>query len=198
MAEWREQRKARASIERARRRLLGVDKLHLACGGNLLEGWGNVDLSGDDSVIALDLTLPLPVSDGVIRFVYSEHFIEHLDFDEVRRFLTECFRVMVSGGVIRLSTPDLRKVVDEYLAKRLDEWRDVGWLPATACRLVNEGLRSWGHKFVYDADELRKLLEDVGFVQVTAVAWRESAHPELSGLECRPFHGELVVEATRP
>ena len=60
--------------------------------------------------------------------------------------------------MLRLSTPDLRKVVDEYLGERLTEWADVGWNPSSPCALVNEGLSRWGHRFVYDGPELRSLL----------------------------------------
>jgi hypothetical protein len=66
------------------------------------------------------------------------------------------------GGVIRLSTPSLKKVVDEYLLGRTTEWRDVGLSSATPCRMVNEILRQDGHQFIYDADELKHVLEGAG------------------------------------
>jgi predicted SAM-dependent methyltransferase len=63
--------------------------------------------------------------------------------------------------------------------------------------MLNEGLREWGHQFVYDACELGRLLEEAGFREVTQVAWRESTTPALRNLECRPFHGEIICEATK-
>lgn len=180
----------------ARAALAAHTRLHLGCGRNVLAGWANVDAEGGDGVIAWDLRRPLPAADASFDYVFSEHFIEHVTRDEALRLLRECVRVLKPGGVLRTSTPDLRKLVSEYLAGRLDEWRDVEWLPATPCRLLNEGMRSWGHQFVYDEPELRLLLAEAGFVAVERVAWRESTHTALRAIECRPLHAEIIVEAS--
>jgi predicted SAM-dependent methyltransferase len=172
-------------------------QLHLGCGTNLLPGWVNVDFNALDGVIQHDLTQPFPLASEVIEFIYSEHFIEHITRAQALALLGECRRVLRTDGVIRLSTPNLKKLVDEYLACRISEWTDVDWRPSTPCQMVNEGLRLWGHQFVYDTEELMLLLNEAGFQQVTAVAWRESRYLELKGLECRPFHGEIIVEAVK-
>jgi predicted SAM-dependent methyltransferase len=172
-------------------------QLHLGCGGNLLSGWANVDLEAAAGVIQHDLTEPLPLPPETVKFIYSEHFIEHITRGQALGLLRECQRVLTREGVIRLSTPNLTKLVDEYLAYRTTEWADVDWHPSTPCQMVNEGMRLWGHQFVYDLDELTLLLGEAGFEHVTQVAWRESRHPELKGLECRPFHGEIIVEAVK-
>src|SRR5262249_13146413 len=145
------------------RRLLGQRKLHLACGGNVLNGWANIDLTGNRQVVGWDLRQGLPIRPETVDFIFCEHFIEHLSLEEGKRFLSECHRVLRGGGILRISTPSLTKLVEEYTACRLSEWSDVDWKPATPCRLLNEGLRLWGHQFVYDARELRKLIEEIGY-----------------------------------
>lgn len=177
--------------------LAGQTRLHLGCGRNVVPGWANVDAEGGAGVIAWDLRRPLPAADASFDYVFSEHFIEHVTRDEALRLLRECRRVLKPGGVLRTTTPDLRKLVAEYLSGRLDEWRDVAWLPESPCRLLNEGMRLWGHQFVYDEPELRALLAEAGFADVERVAWRESSHEALRGLECRPLHDEIIVEARR-
>ena len=177
--------------------MASYSKLHLACGKNVIGGWANIDLEGNKNVIAWDLTQPLPVASNSVEFIYSEHFIEHIGRDQAKRLLTECHRVLRPGGVLRISTPDLRKLIDEYLAGRVDEWADLGWQPATPCRMLNEGMRLWGHQFVYDADELRRIFAECGWNDLTFAPWRKSTHPELDGLECRPFHNEIIVEAVK-
>jgi len=172
-------------------------KLHLACGNNIIDGWANIDISNDAKVIILDLTMPLPASSETITFIYCEHFIEHISFNQAKRLISECYRVLKPGGVLRVSTPSLRKLIDEYLAGRLSEWYDVGFCPSTPCHMMNEGMRSWGHEFLYDAGELTQIFIDTGFSMVTSVAWRESNYEELKGLECRPFHGELILEGVK-
>lgn len=163
----------------------------------MLAGWANVDLEGVAPVIEWDLTRPLPVAAGGFDCIYSEHFIEHIRLDEARALVAECHRLLKPDGTLRLSTPSLQKLVDEYGASRLDEWQDMGWTPASPCQLLNEGLRLWGHQFVYDLPELRRLLTDAGFRVVEQASWRESRHPALAGLESRPYHQELIVEATK-
>lgn len=172
-------------------------RLHLGCGSHLLEGWANVDLSGPGPVIELDLTLPLPARSDAFDLVYCEHFIEHITLEQARGLIGECFRVLRKGGVFRVSTPDLQKLVEEYKSGRLDEWHDVHWTPKTPCRLLNEGMRLWGHEFLYDRAELASLLEAAGFGRVVDVGWRESEHVALRGLECRPFHNEIILECTK-
>jgi predicted SAM-dependent methyltransferase len=183
----------------AKERIARFSKLHLACGTNIINGWANIDLSNDANIINFDLTIPLPVNSETISFIYCEHFIEHISYDQAKRLIGDCYRVLKPGGVLRVSTPSLRKLIDEYLAGRLSEWHDVGFFPSTPCHMMNEGMRSrsWGHEFLYDADELAHLFVDAGFSMVTNVAWRESNYEELKGLECRPFHDELILEAVK-
>lgn len=176
----------------------GRDRLHLGCGSHLLEGWANVDMLHAPGLFFHDLRDPLPIADGAVGFVYAEHFIEHIPRPDALKLLCECLRVLRPGGVLRLSTPNLAVIVEEYRAGRVAEWTDVGWSPATPGVMLNEALRLWGHEFVYDAPEIRRLLDEAGFVDVIDVPWRESAHPELRQLECRPYHRDLIVEASAP
>lgn len=170
-------------------------KLHLGCGTNYIKGWVNVDLDSPLADAHVDLRRPLPYPDQSVDFIFNEHFLEHVTREEGVAFLRECRRVLKSGGVFRVSTPDLRWLVAQYIGGKLDEWSDVGWLPETACRLLNEGMRLWGHQFVYDLPELMGALRQAGFSEICQVQHRESVLAELVGLECRPWHQELIVEA---
>ena len=171
-------------------------KLHLGSGSIHLEGWLNIDIDAPQADLRLDLRRPLPCADNTVQFVFSEHFIEHITRSEAVLLLRECWRVLVPGGILRLSTPSLQWIIEKYLERNLTEWGDL-WRPATPCQLMNEGLRSWGHQFVYDADELRAVLAEAGFATVEWADWRRSRHPELNNLEQRPYHRELIAEATK-
>jgi predicted SAM-dependent methyltransferase len=177
-----------------RQRMQEYRFLHLACGSNVKPGWTNVDLSDAGSVIGWDLTQPLPIDTGYMRLIYCEHFIEHLEPGDAYRLLIDCRRLLETGGVLRISTPDLRKLIEEYLAGRVDTWHDIPWMPATPARLMNEGMRNWGHKFVYDASEFESLLHASGFTKVARMRWGESTISELQGIESRPNHQELIYE----
>lgn len=169
--------------------------LHFGCGTNYINGWVNVDLDAPLADIHHDLTCPLPYDDASVNFIFSEHFLEHITREEGLALLRECRRVLKPGGVFRVSTPDLRWLVAQYVSGKLDEWDDVGWVPRGSCQLLNEGMRSWGHQFVYDSSELLLILQEAGFTGIAVKPYRESAHAELAGLECRPWHQELIMEA---
>ncbi|HEY0412882.1 MAG TPA: methyltransferase domain-containing protein [Allosphingosinicella sp.] len=170
------------------------DRLHLGCGARLLPGWANLDINGLGALV-WDLRKPLPVPVGQVKFVYTEHFIEHVGRDDAKRLFTHARRAMAPGGVVRVSTPDLKRLVDDYCEGRLVRMDHGMWYPETLCRMVNEGMRSWGHAFLYDEPELAGLLEECGFRNVRRVAWGESVHADLRGLESRPDFGDLIIEA---
>lgn len=179
------------------RRAQGATRVHLGCGRNLLDGWANLDMDGPGGVVRFDLNRPLPFPSGSVDHVFSEHFIEHVRLEQATALLTECARILRPGGVLRVSTPDLVRLVDEYRAGRTDEWTDMGWTPETPCDLLNEGMRLWGHLYVFDESRPRAALRDSRFRDIVRVARHESSHEALRGLECRPDHGDLILEATR-
>jgi predicted SAM-dependent methyltransferase len=187
-------------VTRARRLARAVatcKRLHLACGKNVIPGWVNIDIEAGNGVYAWDLRRPLPIPDSTIELIYSEHFLEHIELEQGEALLRDCLRALIPGGIVRLSTPDLDFMVGQYREGKIEEWSDMNWSPATPCRMVNEGMRQWGHLFVYDRPELHALLRRSGFSNVRDVAWRESPHPALCGIECRPYHHEIIVEAVR-
>jgi predicted SAM-dependent methyltransferase len=182
---------------RVKRRLKHFDKLHLASGKKILEGWGNIDFVGGGEVIGWNLTNDFPVNSNSVNYIFCEHFIEHITRKEALKFLSECARVLKSGGVLRVTTPNLEKLIQEYSLQRTTEWANVGWLPDTPCQMANEFFRSWEHKFSYDQQELSAILRQVGFGKVTPAAWRESDISELRGLEFRPYHEEVILEGIK-
>lgn len=174
-----------------------AERLHIGSGPQRLDGWINIDnvkYPGVDRV--LDVTRGLPYRD--VRFIFAEHFIEHLSLNEVMYLLRECRRVLTDDGVLRLSTPNLDWVWASHY-----ELGSEGDDAARTCFLLNRAFRGWGHQFLYNIEVLRGLLLDAGFADVVVCAYGESAHPELRNLERHErsddFEGLadiLVVEAS--
>jgi predicted SAM-dependent methyltransferase len=175
-------------------RLKRYEKLHLGSGSRIIEGWANIDITGLRT-LAWDLRKPLPVAKGQVSFVYTEHFIEHIDRAAGLRLLRQLKAAMAPGGVLRVSTPDLARLVNDYQAARLVRMEHGGWFPETPCQMINEGMRFWGHVFIYDESELVALLKECGFSEVQRVQWGKSDYPELRDLESRPDFGDLILEA---
>jgi predicted SAM-dependent methyltransferase len=176
-------------------------KLHLGCGGHRLEGWVNVDLLFDSSVDLRADAAALPFAPGCAAFLHSEDLLEHLDAEAGRAFLSECFRVLQPGGVLRLLTPDLKALVDNVY--RVPNERHLRWCAAQLdargpCEALNMHLRMDGeHRFVYDEEHLRGILERLGF-RVERVRYNRSAHRELRYLDLRDFGLNLFLEAAKP
>ena len=169
-------------------------RIHLGCGDHRLEGWLNVDLLADAA-------RGLPFRDASVGFVHSEDLLEHLDLEGGTVLVHECFRVLRPGGVLRLLTPDLAAIIDRVYLRR--DARHLAWCRAQLstedpCEALNMHLRMNGeHRFVYDEDRLRGLLERAGF-QVIRAEYNRSAHRELRYLDLRDFGLNLFVEATKP
>jgi glycosyltransferase involved in cell wall biosynthesis/predicted SAM-dependent methyltransferase len=174
-------------------------KLHLACGGNILHGWSNMDLEPrHPDVLQQDLTQPLNLPDNSVDVIYSEHFIEHIPKAAAYAFIAECFKKLKPGATIRLSTPNLERIIRQYSYGKTDAWHNMGWQPASKCDLLNEAGRLWGHEYLYDWHEMEKMLRVHGFVNIKRVMWGQSEVEALRNIESRPDNGEIVVEATKP
>ena len=172
-----------------------MNKLHLGCGNIVLSGWINIDFESPNADIKHDLNNPLPFKDGSAEFIFAEHFIEHISYENACNLFRECRRVLAPGGVLRLSTPDLMYLVKVYISGEITEWGEL-WQPKDPCELLNQAFRYWGHQYVYDFESLRNALCSAGFSSISRVKWRQSKHAELKNLESRPFHGEIIIESS--
>jgi len=90
--------------------------LNIGCGVTFDSSWLNVDFfSSSDSVKTCDVRKGLSFSDDYFSVCYSSHVIEHLMQVEAQKLINECFRVLKSGGIIRLVVPDLEAIARNYL-----------------------------------------------------------------------------------
>ena len=187
--------KIRAYMKSSRSR-----KLQIGSGYNLLPGWLNTTLYPfAPGAVYMNACLPFPMPDDCFDFVFSEHVIEHLEFEEAARMLGECHRILRAGARIRLATPDLAQIIALYTQPEADAQRQyIRWImdnfrshvgeykPAHA---INQSFHGWRHKFIYDEATLIKALQDAGFVDVERVQTGQSGDASLRGIE---QHGKYV------
>jgi hypothetical protein len=63
----------------------------------------------------VDLRKGIPFPDATFDGVYHSHVLEHFSRDDARALLSECFRVLKVGGILRIVLPDLEKLARDYL-----------------------------------------------------------------------------------
>ncbi len=194
-----------------------IKKLQIGAGENFLEGWLNsdIDLRSDEKVY-LDAKKSFPFEDSTFNYIFCEHTIEHLTYREGLTMLSECHRVLEPGGKIRIATPDLHFLHDLYvsnkseLQKKYLKWAikkfNIRCLPLDPTTfIINNFFKAWGHKFIYDSNVLRYILENAGFIHIKRCHLNNSDDEELRRLEnmgrMPPVFLELETmffEATKP
>ncbi|MDB9375011.1 class I SAM-dependent methyltransferase [Nodularia sphaerocarpa] len=178
-------------------------KLNIGCGNVTFPGWINIDISKVSSVIDIvwDASLGLPfLENDSCHLIYNEHLLEHLEISSASKFLSESFRVLKTGGVLRIAMPCLENIVQKYSS---EQWRDQAWLKLpeyqhikTKAEMINIAFRWWGHRWLYDREELSRRLHEAGFKDTEYFTYGQSNIPELRTLETRQ-DSLLIVEATK-
>jgi len=168
-------------------------RLHLGSGPVALPGWINIDNLPYPGVdLVWDLARGIPFRDA--RYIFAEHFIEHLSFDQAEQLVRNCRAALRDDGILRLSTPNLDWVWRTSYESG-DALRD--------CFVINRAFHGWGHQFLYNLPALTNLLRDNGFEIVRPFAYGESDTPALAGIERHEQYPDspvlphiLIVEAT--
>lgn len=173
-------------------------KLNLGCGPHVMQGWENLDLYEHPGVKKCDLSRRLPYEDKSVSHIFSEHFIEHLTKLQAEILLKECYRLLIPRGVVRISTPDLGFLIYNYDECNITAYGD-GWKPKSPCDMVNEGMRLWGHQYLWDRAELLQAFIKAGFREdsVQLCHHKMSDHEEFRNKEVRPFYSDIIMEATK-
>lgn len=120
--------------------------------------------------------------DNSVSVIYLGQMIEHLNpIYEVKNMLRECYRMLVPGGVIRITTPDLDLLIKAYINNEMDKFASeqpdfyknadssaqLAYLMYGACGPNCSWDNYEGHMFLYTQKSMSKLLEDCGFKNIT-------------------------------
>ncbi len=176
-------------------------RLNIGCGPTGKDGWLNLDLepSGSGELLSVDLRERLPLPDGSAAEIYSEHFLEHVDYPELAEtVLRDWCRVLAPGGRIRVVVPDIEMVLHAYVNGGDEGFYAAQrrWHPSelvTQMEHVNFNFRQAGeHRYAYDFETLQQLLERCGFEAIERSSYREGMDRE------DRIVGSLYVEARKP
>jgi len=180
------------NLLRNRRWLISTAKLsarslvNIGCGRNILADFINIDYQWRPGVdICWDLRKSLPLRSESIEGIFTEHCLEHVDFDVCMKALSEFFRILKRDGRVRIVVPDAEMYIDLYSRSKRGEVVafpyigsnqstlserecQVGFSPIMA---VNSIFRDHQHRFAYDFETLANMLRHVGFKKVERAAY---------------------------
>jgi predicted SAM-dependent methyltransferase len=142
-------------------------------------GWSNtdiLDLTGfaqPNGYIfkQIDATKPFPVPDGRANLIFSSHMLEHLTYANASVFLRECYRMMCAGGHIRIAVPDVGSLMEDYVNHNMGFLNHISpGAERAACDMVKfYEVALSNHSTVYDACNLKAILESAGFKDVKQI-----------------------------
>lgn len=187
-------------IKRIRLKKMRNIKLHFGCGEKIHKGWINIDgymLKGVDYV--MDLKCRLPLADYSTCFIFTEHVLEHFGYADGLFILSEFYRILKIGGVVRIIVPDLDKYCAAYMKNDCDWFHVIKHESECKVFVLNDIFLNHCHKFIYNYDVLEDTLRKAGFKNITKCNYRQSEYQELvldSDEQSRQFES-LCIEGTK-
>jgi predicted SAM-dependent methyltransferase len=153
--------------------------------GSLKHGnWINVDCrpSMQDEDLVFDLRRRWPFKSQSVSHIFAEHVFEHFSYPEnIEHVMRECHRVLRAEGTLRLIVPDAERYLEAYSARDGEFLRRVRGCASLKMQAVNQVFRENGfHKYAYDYEVLKDLLDSAGFRVVRRSSFRASQCPDLN------------------
>lgn len=140
--------------------------LHLGCGGRRAEGFCNVDITPQESVDIVDSVVTLEkFPDDYASSIYACHVLEHFSHTEAVEVLSTWLRVLQPGGTIRISVPDIDKIVKIYV-KNWDHFQKDGHSPWVGLLYGGQTDQYDFHKTGWNFCWLSHIMRNIGFVDM--------------------------------
>ncbi len=161
-------------------------RVNIGSGGDYHPGWVNIDaVPACKPDIVQDLREPLPFADDAVSEVLAQDIIEHFTKEETPAILTEVWRVLKPGGMLRIRVPNPDAIIQQFADHK--ETRNE-FLYGTTTETGVFGAHKQGFTALrlaaslmvhgFTVDELR--CETTNFVAV----FKKTVQPQLKQLTC--------------
>ncbi len=162
-----------------------MQRLNLGCGLAVTDGWVNVDREDHGQLVQhrFDFRPFLPFDTASFDCVVAHHVLDTLTLDELAKVLSEIHRVLIPGGVLRISTPDVAIAIHHCFSGDL-AWFSMVERGATVLEKLSHWLTWYGtRRTLLCQDMVDPMLRAAGFQGVAAVQCGESFY-DLRGAVC--------------
>jgi len=141
-------------------------RLHLGCGDRYVPDWVNVDLSRKSTADLIEDVRKLnSFPSNSVDSIYACHLLEHFSHSEAEQILSNWNRVLKPGGELRISVPDLDKIIQIY-KKNWEHFQFPGNSPWIGLVYGGQKDQFDFHKTGFNRNWLTFLLERNGFDNV--------------------------------
>lgn len=142
-------------------------KIDFGCGANKESGFIGIDSRKVDGIdILSDLDGMSNIPNGCAIVVRTCHVIEHFEFNDLLRFLKECFRILSHTGYMIMYFPDLGKI-DPKIDK------DIAIKHVFGGRDYPENY----HNSFWSKEQMKWFLDKIGFCNIEEVKYNGIHHP---------------------
>lgn len=150
-------------------------RVYLGCGARHIPGFVHVDARPAPHVDHVGPIERLPwLADDSVSLIYASHVLERFGRYQIFDVVSEWYRVLRPGGILRLAGPDFNKAARYYLEH--GDIREVIGL------VVGSQADGDFHRALFDEVNLGELLLDVGFASVDRYDWRGTEHAAIDDL----------------
>ncbi|MET9447295.1 class I SAM-dependent methyltransferase [Streptomyces cinerochromogenes] len=158
------------------------EKVQIGGGAHRIDGFYNIDAVPPADLL-WDIREGIPLQDSTVRVMFSEHFLEHIDYPRsVKHYAREAHRALAPGGRLVTGVPDAAFVLRHYPGNpALSEEMVERWYAKRDCLgdintfldLINYVFRDQDddptyspHLWAYDLEKLTQVFAEAGFESV--------------------------------
>lgn len=161
--------------------------VNLGCGVNTSKEFINVDTRGFPHTHYIHDVRDLQMfGNESVDLLYASHLLEHVPRREVKKTLSEWYRVIKRGGVLRFGVPNFDGLIEIYHSSNND-------VESIVSQLLGGDGEYDDHHTIWNYRYAEKILKEVGFKEIKIWDPKEVTHHDFIDKTMRKFESEENV-----